>query len=202
MSPALEHAGINVCEFEFATYFNFFVKGKPITLVCYPNQGEVLRRIADEIIEGPPDREQFYEDEEYAPDVDPAVFAARPDLYKEVTNSNPNPKPDPDPDPNPNPNPNLNPNPDPNPNPNPNPDPNLHPSPNPNRDPPPSTLHPHQVQHFIAPRPGIPSISSANAVRIVVLEPNAAGVLQAQLPAGTDGGSLAVEQARHQMITR
>jgi hypothetical protein len=58
------------------------------------------------------------------------------------------------------------------------------------------------VQHFIAPRPGIPSISSANAVRIVVLEPNAAGVLQAQLPAGTDGGSLAVEQARHQMITR
>ena len=106
MSPALEHAGINVCEFEFATYFNFFVKGKPITLVCYPNQGEVLRRIADEIIEGPPDREQFYEDEEYAPDVDPAVFAARPDLYKEVTNSNPNPKPDPDPDPDPNPDPN------------------------------------------------------------------------------------------------
>jgi len=54
-------SGINVCEFEFATYFNFFVKGKPITLVCYPNQGEVLRKIADEIIEGPPDRELFYE---------------------------------------------------------------------------------------------------------------------------------------------
>ena len=61
------------------------------------------------------------QDEEYAPDVDPAVFAARPDLYKEV-------------------------------------------------------------QHFIAPRPGIPSISSANAVRIVVLEPNAAGVLEVGSP--------------------
>ena len=97
-------SGINVCEFEFATYFNFFVKGKPITLVCYPNQGEVLRKIADEIIEGPPDRERFFQvrlrvrvrvrvnwltltltrtqpGREYAPDVDPAVFAARPDLY-------------------------------------------------------------------------------------------------------------------------
>ena len=52
--------------------------------MCYPNQGEVLRKIADETIEGPPDRELFYEDEEYAADVDPAVFAARPDLYKEV----------------------------------------------------------------------------------------------------------------------
>ena len=87
MSPPVEHPGINVCEFEFATYFNFFVKGKPIHLVCYPNQGEVLRKIADEIIEGPPDRELFYEDEEYASDVDPAVFDARPDLYKEVRHS-------------------------------------------------------------------------------------------------------------------
>ena len=58
------------------------------------------------------------------------------------------------------------------------------------------TLNPHQVQHFIAPRPGIPSISSANAVRILVLEPNAAGVLEAQLPTETEGGSLAVEQVR------
>ena len=64
------------------------------------------------------------------------------------------------------------------------------------------TLNPIQVQHFIAPRPGIPSISSANAVKIVVLEPNAAGVLEAQLPTETEGGSLAVEQASHQMLTR
>ena len=64
------------------------------------------------------------------------------------------------------------------------------------------TLNPHQAQHFIAPRPGIPSISSANAVKIIVLGPNAAGVLEAQLPTETEGGSLAVEQARHQRLTR
>ena len=122
-SPPVDHAGINVCEFEFATYFNFFVKGKPITLVCYPNQGEVLRKIADETIEGPPDRELFYEDEEYAADVDPAVFAARPDLYKEVTpHPKPRPHPHPHPDPHPHPHPHPHPSPSPNPNPNPNPD--------------------------------------------------------------------------------
>ena len=67
--------------------------GKPVTLVCMREAAEVLRKIADEIIEGPPSADLFYEDEEYPANVDPKVYAARPDLHKEVLRCLPPPPP-------------------------------------------------------------------------------------------------------------
>ena len=44
---------INVAEFEFPSYFNFFVKRKRVKLVCTPDQEEKIRIIFQETLLGP-----------------------------------------------------------------------------------------------------------------------------------------------------
>ena len=75
--------GINVAEIEFPAYFNFFVLQKSVHLICTESQKESINRSFKEIILGP-EEDKLHTDEEYGEIKDPSVFAARPDLRKEM----------------------------------------------------------------------------------------------------------------------
>lgn len=46
-------AGLNVAEFEFPAYFNFFVKRSRLNIICPPEVEEVIRTIFQETLFGP-----------------------------------------------------------------------------------------------------------------------------------------------------
>ena len=83
MGPAL---GVNLAEFEFPAYFNFFVKKKRCTLIVDSEDAERnIRRVFSETLLGPA---QFrkedgiqYEEEDFAPDF---PREAIPDFQKEL----------------------------------------------------------------------------------------------------------------------
>jgi len=45
--------GINVAEFEFPAYFNFFIKNKRITLLCSTSAEKAIRAVFQETLLGP-----------------------------------------------------------------------------------------------------------------------------------------------------
>ncbi len=49
------HYGLNVAEFEFPAYYNFFLKRKRVTLICTPQDEEALRIVFQETLIGPRD---------------------------------------------------------------------------------------------------------------------------------------------------
>ena len=73
----------NTCEVEFPCYWNFFVKGRSTVLAATADAAEVIRKVVDEVLEGPAP-EHLYTDEEYAATCSPEVYAARPDHVKEI----------------------------------------------------------------------------------------------------------------------
>ena len=73
----------NTCELEFPAYWNFFVKGRSSLVVASEEAAEVLRKVVDEVLEGPAP-EHLYTDEEYGATCLPETFAARPDHQKEI----------------------------------------------------------------------------------------------------------------------
>jgi len=75
--------GTNTCETEFPAYWNFFIKGSCVTLVCTSEAANVITKVVDEVLEGP-DEEYLYADDEYSPFVDEAIYEARPDHLKEI----------------------------------------------------------------------------------------------------------------------
>lgn len=68
--------GMNLAELEFPAYWNFFIKGQRTTIICRPNQREILARVLSEAVFGPqrPDPREFNGD----------VPPGRPDLVKEL----------------------------------------------------------------------------------------------------------------------
>ena len=52
--------GINVAEFEFPAYFNYFVKKKKINLICSKEAFEAIKIIFQETLLGPQEFEVFY----------------------------------------------------------------------------------------------------------------------------------------------
>jgi len=86
MGPAL---GINLAEFEFPAYFNFFVHNKPIILVVDSHDAESnIRRVFGETLLGPAqfrnhDKPKANEDEDFDPSF---PVEARPNFYKEFYN--------------------------------------------------------------------------------------------------------------------
>lgn len=84
MGPAL---GVNLAEFEFPAYFNFFVYKKRCTLVVDSDDAEEnIRRVFGETLLGPAQFRQEkdpirYEEEDFAPDF---PIAAIPDFNREL----------------------------------------------------------------------------------------------------------------------
>jgi len=75
--------GTNMADFEFPGFYNFFLKGSQTTVVGSAEALEEIRQVMHETLEGPaPD--QYFQDDEYSPFCDPAIYAARPDLHKEI----------------------------------------------------------------------------------------------------------------------
>jgi len=68
---------------EFPAYWNFFVKGRSTTLICTDEAAELLKKVVDEVLEGP-DETFIYTDEEYSAFVDDATYEARPNHVKEI----------------------------------------------------------------------------------------------------------------------
>ncbi len=56
--------GLNMCEAEFPGYFNFFLRGASVKLICTPKEEETIRKVIEETLEGPK-REYLYVDSEY-----------------------------------------------------------------------------------------------------------------------------------------
>ena len=83
MGPAL---GVNLAEFEFPAYFNYFVHGKQCTLIVDNKDAEDnIRKVFEETLLGPAEfrrktRPTRSRDEDFAPDY---PYAARPDFHKE-----------------------------------------------------------------------------------------------------------------------
>ncbi|KAL1524967.1 hypothetical protein AB1Y20_019843 [Prymnesium parvum] len=75
--------GTNTSEVEFPAYMNFFVKGRSTTLVCTDEAAEIIKKVMDEVLEGP-DETLIYTDEEYSAFVDDETFEARPNHIKEI----------------------------------------------------------------------------------------------------------------------
>jgi hypothetical protein len=46
-------SGLNVAEFEFPAYFNFFIRKKPVTLICTQEAEKALRTVFQETLLGP-----------------------------------------------------------------------------------------------------------------------------------------------------
>lgn len=84
MGPAL---GVNLAEFEFPAYFNFFVSGKKCTLIVDSDDAERnIRRVFSETLLGPAqfrraDNPIQYEEEDFSPDFPKAAI---PDFRKEL----------------------------------------------------------------------------------------------------------------------
>eukprot|EP01103_Thecamoeba_quadrilineata_P015374 TRINITY_DN483_c0_g2_i1.p1 TRINITY_DN483_c0_g2~~TRINITY_DN483_c0_g2_i1.p1 ORF type:complete len:809 (+),score=173.18 TRINITY_DN483_c0_g2_i1:72-2498(+) len=70
--------GLNLAEFEFPAYFNFFLKKRQINLVCSQKGENVIRRVFQETLFGP---EVIDNDDEFAKSLPPEK---RPDLKKEL----------------------------------------------------------------------------------------------------------------------
>jgi hypothetical protein len=70
--------GINMAEFEFPSYFNFFIKRKCINLVTTPQMAERIRSVFRETLLGPKEYTEL--ESEFLGD---DAFASRPDLIKE-----------------------------------------------------------------------------------------------------------------------
>ena len=75
--------GTNTCEVEFPAYMNFFVKGRSTTLVCTDDAANIIRRVVDEVLEGP-EESHIYTDDEYSAFVDDETYEARPNHVKEI----------------------------------------------------------------------------------------------------------------------
>jgi len=75
--------GTNTAEFEFPAYWNFFIKGDKTTVVCAAAAAAVIRQVMEEVLEGPAE-EHLHQDDEYSPFVDDSIYAARPDLLREI----------------------------------------------------------------------------------------------------------------------
>ena len=72
--------GINVAEFEFPTYFNFFVLRGKVNLILDPSDEIMIRTVFQETLFGP-ENANHYLDEEHST---PEGKAAMPDLQKEL----------------------------------------------------------------------------------------------------------------------
>eukprot|EP01103_Thecamoeba_quadrilineata_P016437 TRINITY_DN5497_c0_g1_i1.p1 TRINITY_DN5497_c0_g1~~TRINITY_DN5497_c0_g1_i1.p1 ORF type:complete len:828 (-),score=148.88 TRINITY_DN5497_c0_g1_i1:171-2429(-) len=70
--------GLNLAEFEFPAYFNFFLKKRQINLVCSQKGENVIRRVFQETLFGP---EIIDNEDEFPRSYPPEV---RPDLKKEL----------------------------------------------------------------------------------------------------------------------
>ena len=70
--------GINVAEFEFPAYYNFFFKRQPVNLVVEPEVEARIRTVFQETLFGP---EAVDYDADFAPELPPEC---RPDLLKEL----------------------------------------------------------------------------------------------------------------------
>ncbi|CAD8146794.1 unnamed protein product [Paramecium pentaurelia] len=71
--------GINVAEFEFPAYFNFFIKKRQVTLICDTETANSIKIVFQETLLGPKDFSQIQND--YHPDVDPIEYV---DFKKEL----------------------------------------------------------------------------------------------------------------------
>ncbi|KAK3238872.1 hypothetical protein CYMTET_51166 [Cymbomonas tetramitiformis] len=86
-----KRAGINIAEFEFPAYFNFFVKRSKVCLIVTEEDEDCIRRVFQETLFGPVDANEFLH-EEYTTDEGRARQA---DLAKELGYFRMNPfKPD------------------------------------------------------------------------------------------------------------
>jgi phosphoribosyl 1,2-cyclic phosphodiesterase/CRP-like cAMP-binding protein len=71
-------AGLNMCEIEFPGYYQFFIRGRSLTLVSSAEAEKSLKHLMHEILQGPPEA-HLYANEECL-----ANYEARPDHMKEM----------------------------------------------------------------------------------------------------------------------